>query len=165
MESVPCAGCSTFFVPRNKCQIFCSEPDCQRVRKALWQKQKLATDPEYKEEQRLAQNKWLQNNPDYWKDYRSGHPEQADRNRSLQKIRNMKNRQDQTVCKLSKNHWYCKDGREKTQRIQPFRGILACTYSCKDGRGKNFYHFSTSQFHMIAKMDPRTWDQCLCYTG
>ncbi len=102
MESVPCAGCSTFFVPRNKCQMFCSEPDCQRVRKALWQKQKLATDPEYKEEQRLAQNKWLQNNPAYWKDYRSGHPEQADRNRSLQKIRNMKNRQDQTVCKLSK---------------------------------------------------------------
>ena len=102
MESVPCAGCSTFFVPRNKCQIFCSEPDCQRVRKALWQKQKLATDPEYKEGQRLAQKKWLQNNPDYWKNYRHMNLNKADRNRSLQKIRNMRNRQDQPVGKVSK---------------------------------------------------------------
>ncbi|MCP3889275.1 MAG: hypothetical protein GY702_10430 [Desulfobulbaceae bacterium] len=103
MEQVPCAGCSTFFIPRNKFQIFCSKPCCQRIRKTLWQKQKLATDPEYKEEQRLAQKKWLQNNPDYWKDYRRRHPEKADRNRSLQKIRNMKNRRDQIIYKSSKN--------------------------------------------------------------
>jgi len=103
MEPVPCAGCSTFFVPRNKCQIFCSKPCCQRIRKALWQKQKLATDSEYKEGQRLAQKKWLQNNPDYWKNYRSQNPEKTDRNRSLQKIRNMKNRKDQIASKSPKN--------------------------------------------------------------
>jgi len=102
MEPVPCAGCSTFFVPRNKCQIFCSKPCCQRIRKALWQKQKLATDPEYKEGQRLAQKKWLQNNPDYWKDYRCRNLEKAGRNRSLQKIRNMKNREDQIASKPPK---------------------------------------------------------------
>lgn len=101
MEPVPCAGCSTFFVPRNKCQVFCSKPDCQRVRKTLWQKQKLSTDPEYKEGQRLAQKKWLQNNPDYWKNYRRWNPEKMDRNRSLQKIRNMKKRRDQSVSKPS----------------------------------------------------------------
>ena len=95
MEQVPCAGCSTFFIPRNKCQIFCSKPCCQRIRKALWQKQKLATDPEYKDAQRLANNKWLQNNPDYWKNYRSRNREKADRNRSLQTIRNMKKRGSQ----------------------------------------------------------------------
>lgn len=77
MEPVPCAGCSTFFIPRNKCQIFCSTLDCQQVRKILWHKQKLATDPEY-----------------------------------------------------------------------------------KDRRGKKFYHFSTKQFSMIAKMDSGTWDKC-----
>ena len=102
MEPVPCPGCSTFFVPRNKCQIFCSKPGCQRVRKTLWQRQKLAADPEYKEEQDLAQKKWLQSKPGYWKDYRRRHPEKADRNRSLQKIRNMKNRQNQPVLKASK---------------------------------------------------------------
>jgi len=92
MDSVPCLACSTFFVPRNKIQQFCSNPDCQRVRKKLWQKEKLATDPDYREEQRLAQKKWLQNNPGYWKNYRREHPEQTARNRSLQKIRNMKKR-------------------------------------------------------------------------
>jgi len=90
MESVPCPACSTFFVPRNKSQGFCSEPGCQRTRKALWQKQKRASDPDYKEGQRLSQKKWLQNNPDYWKKYRRRNPEKANRNRSLQKIRNMK---------------------------------------------------------------------------
>ncbi|MBU0464568.1 MAG: hypothetical protein KKE12_13370 [Proteobacteria bacterium] len=90
MESVPCPACSTFFIPRNKSQSFCSEPGCQRIRKALWQKQKLASDPDYKGDQRLSQKKWLKNNPDYWKYYRRHNPEKAARNRSLQKIRNMK---------------------------------------------------------------------------
>ena len=90
MESVPCPACSTFFIPRNKSQDFCSELGCQRTRKALWQKQKITSDPDYKEGQRLSQKKWLQNNPDYWKKYRRRNPEKADRNRSLQKIRNMK---------------------------------------------------------------------------
>jgi len=92
MESVPCAACSTFFIPRNKLQIFCSTQGCQNARKALWHKNKLSTDPEYKQGQRLAQEKWLQSNPGYWKGYRREHPEQAQRNRSLQKIRNMRKR-------------------------------------------------------------------------
>ncbi len=92
MEAVPCAACSTFFIPRNRSQYFCSHPDCQRVRKRLWQKKKMATDPEYREGQRLAQQKWLHNNPGYWKDYRRRHKEKAARNRSLQKIRNTRRR-------------------------------------------------------------------------
>ena len=90
MESVPCPACSTFFVPRNKCQSFCLKPGCQRTRKALWQKQKLASDSEYKEGQSLSNKKWLQNNPHYWKEYRCKNPKKADRNRFLQKIRNIK---------------------------------------------------------------------------
>lgn len=92
MESIPCPCCDTFFIPRNKLQIFCSSPGCQRARKALWQKRKIATDPEYKKDQDLANQKWLQNNPDYWKDYRNRNPDKADRNRSLQKIRNMRDK-------------------------------------------------------------------------
>ncbi|NOX35769.1 MAG: hypothetical protein GXP56_18905 [Deltaproteobacteria bacterium] len=89
MEQVPCSGCCTFFTPRNKAQKFCSRPACQRLRKALWQKKKLATDPEYKEGQRLAQKKWVQNNPGFWKEYRRRNPDKAARNRSLQRFRNM----------------------------------------------------------------------------
>jgi len=95
MEQFPCVGCSTFFTPRNKNQRFCSKLVCQRLRKALWHKTKLATDPEYKEGQRLATKKWLFNNPDYWKNYRKKNKEKTDRNRSLQKIRNMRQRKNQ----------------------------------------------------------------------
>jgi hypothetical protein len=62
MESIPCQCCDVFFIPRNKLQIFCSSPGCQRARKALWQKRKIATDSEYKKDQDLANQKWLQNN-------------------------------------------------------------------------------------------------------
>jgi hypothetical protein len=101
MEPVPCLACSTFFTPRNKLQDFCSNPNCQLVRKNLWQKKKLATDPEYREEKQLAQKKWLQHNPDYWKNYRRKNQEKTTRNRSLQKIRNMrrKNQADSQPCK------------------------------------------------------------------
>ncbi len=103
MEFVPCLNCSTFILPRNKRQTFCSEPDCQKARKALWQKNKLATDPDYREGQRLAQKKWLLNNPDYSKKYRERNPKKAKRNRSLQRIRNLKKRQTGVVSEPSKN--------------------------------------------------------------
>jgi len=90
METIPCPNCNTFFTPRNSLQTFCSGPDCQRARKNLWQKQTLATDPEYKEAQDLAQKKWLQNNPDYWKQYRENNPDKTQRNRCLQQVRNLK---------------------------------------------------------------------------
>lgn len=95
MKSIPCLCCGTFFVPRNKDQKYCSKPDCQRKRKARWQRQKLATDPAYKEDQRLANNKWLENNLDYWEKYRKRNPEKAERNRILQKVRNMKKQEIQ----------------------------------------------------------------------
>ena len=57
MDPIPCPCCDTFFVPRNKLQIFCSRPGCQRARKNLWQKHKLATDPEYKKDQHPGSTK------------------------------------------------------------------------------------------------------------
>lgn len=99
MESVPCVACSTFFIPRNKLQLFCSTKECQCARKALWQKEKIATDSDYKEGQKLAQKKWLQNNKSYWKNYRRRHPKKAERNRLLQKIRNMRKRN--LLCKTT----------------------------------------------------------------
>lgn len=90
MESVPCPNCTLFFPPRNSLQIFCTAPDCQLARKSLWQKKKLVTDPDYKGDQQLSKNKWAQNNPGYWKEYRERHPKKTQRNRDLQKIRNLK---------------------------------------------------------------------------
>lgn len=97
MESIPCLCCGTFFVPRNKKQNYCSEHACQCKRKARWQKNKLATDPDYKETQRLADNKWHESTPDYWRRYRDRNPAKAKRNRLLQKTRNMKQRTKQAL--------------------------------------------------------------------
>jgi hypothetical protein len=88
MEPVPCLGCSEFFTPRNRSQSYCTNPKCQKKRKALWQKQKVQNNPEYRENQKLSNNKWLSNNPDYWKKYRLDNPDKTQRNRLLQKVRN-----------------------------------------------------------------------------
>ena len=88
MNSIPCLGCSVFFIPRNKLQQYCSKPRCQKARKALWQRSKKKIYPEYRENQKLSQQKWLRENPDYWKNYRQKNPAKTDRNRLLQKIRN-----------------------------------------------------------------------------
>ena len=41
-----------------------------KKRKTNWQKQKLKTDPDYKENQIRAQKAWANRNKDYWQKYR-----------------------------------------------------------------------------------------------
>jgi hypothetical protein len=90
MEKIPCCQCGRYFVPnpRKKNQRYCSEKACQRGRKAAWQRKKLVMDPDYRANQKQSQSDWQSRNADYWKRYRAAHPEQADRNRDLQKVRN-----------------------------------------------------------------------------
>lgn len=88
MDSTPCLSCGGFFKPRNKLQNYCSAPACQKARKADWQRNKLRSDPEYYEGQKLSQKKWQQASPGYWRSYREAHPDQAERNRVLQRLRN-----------------------------------------------------------------------------
>jgi len=88
MEQVPCVHCGKFFTRRNREQNYCKKPECQKDRKAAWQRNKMHTDPDYKADQKLSQKKWTLGNPGYWKEYRKEHPEQAQRNRMLQTIRN-----------------------------------------------------------------------------
>ena len=94
MEPAPCMHCQVFFVPRNKAQTYCSAPECQRARKAKWQRDKLASDPEYRAGQKLAKQKWARGRPDYWTEYREKHPDKTDRNRALQKVRDQKRRHE-----------------------------------------------------------------------
>lgn len=86
---IRCVNCTCLFFPdpRVKNQRYCSKRDCQRARKRLWQKEKLARDPDYKLNQRDSNQQWHSHHPDYWKNYRLGHPEYTRRNRELQKGR------------------------------------------------------------------------------
>ena len=63
-----CTCCGKPFEPRPQVpdQAFCSAPDCQRARKRQWQRAKLQSDPDYRINQRAAQQAWSQRNQDYW---------------------------------------------------------------------------------------------------
>ncbi len=94
MEPVLCLNCYDFFPPspRHKSQSYCMKLQCRRAKKAAWKRTKMKTDPKFRQDQRLSNQKWAQNNPSYWTRYRKRHPEKADKNRILQKIRNKRRR-------------------------------------------------------------------------
>ena len=84
-----CAHCGQPFEPRPQVpdQAFCSAPGCQRARKRQWQRFKLQSDPDYRINQRAAQQAWSQRNQDYWRNYRDDQPEYVQRNREQQRLR------------------------------------------------------------------------------
>jgi len=94
MNENRCRHCHTIFLPnpRIKNQRYCNHPECQRARKALWQKQKIHQDPDYQADHRDAQRDWQKRNPGYFKRYRSGHSSYEEINRLKQKTRDQKKR-------------------------------------------------------------------------
>jgi hypothetical protein len=93
MEQVPCVHCGKFFIPRNRSQNYCTEADCQRARKAAWQRYKMKIDVDYRTQQQLSNEKWVNKTPGYWTRYRQCNPDKAEKNRILQHVRNRRNRQ------------------------------------------------------------------------
>jgi hypothetical protein len=90
MEIKQCAACGQVFQVRPQIpqQSYCTMPCCQRERRRRWQQLKRQNDPDYQDNQGRAQQAWNKRNPDYWREYRSTHPEYAERNRALQRERN-----------------------------------------------------------------------------
>lgn len=95
-EKIRCAAphCRRLFVPdpRVRNQLYCGEKDCQRARRRKWQKEKLATDPDYKTNQADCQRQWRHRYPGYYKKYRQANPAYRRRNSLLQAYRNTKAR-------------------------------------------------------------------------
>jgi hypothetical protein len=88
-HQIRCAHCACLFSPnpRVKHLRYCGSKPCQNARKRLWQRAKLASDPDYQQNRRDCQKAWCRRNPHYWKNYRLNHPEYARGNRELQKAR------------------------------------------------------------------------------
>jgi hypothetical protein len=88
-HKIRCAHCRCLFLPdpRVKTQRFCANKTCQRARKTLWQRAKMATDPDYQANQRDCQSSWKQRHPHYWRQYRQRRADYAERNRLLQQHR------------------------------------------------------------------------------
>jgi hypothetical protein len=95
-QKIRCANpdCRRPFVPdpRVKNQRYCGKEECRRLRKRHWQREKMKTDPEYRQDQQESQQCWLEQNRDYWRRYRAKHPAYVKRNRLLQKGRDHRRR-------------------------------------------------------------------------
>lgn len=90
--SKQCAACGRIFrpCPQVPNQIYCSAPECQRERRRLWQREKLRTDPDYRDNQSRSNKNWATENPGYWRKYRDENPDYVDSNRKQQQRRNQK---------------------------------------------------------------------------
>jgi hypothetical protein len=75
-------------------QEYCNDAECQKVRKRLWQKEKMAKDAAYRARQKKCVADWRKNRPQhqYQKHYRETHPEYVEKNRQQQRVRNQKRR-------------------------------------------------------------------------
>ncbi len=89
MEQKRCRSCCKLFHPRPQCpgQAFCSVSACQRERKRRWQKDRRATDADYRANDVAANRHWRLRHPDYWRSYRREHPQAVQRNRDQQRQR------------------------------------------------------------------------------
>ena len=89
-----CRYCERIFQPSKyrPAQTVCSEPECQRRRRADYHRQKMAADPVYRQVCRDSPQKWRSRNPDYWRQYREQHPAAVERNRRRQHVRDQKRR-------------------------------------------------------------------------
>lgn len=89
MTTKICACCGQAFEPRPQVpnQSYCSAPSCQRARRRHWQRDKMQSDPDYRENQLRSQRAWLERHPEYWRNYRDVNPEYVTRNRLRQHSR------------------------------------------------------------------------------
>jgi hypothetical protein len=101
MENKCCAACGQSFKPRPQVpqQSYCSASACQRARRQQWQRLKLTTDPDYRDNQARARQSWSQRNPNYCREYRETHPEYTKRNRKQQRERNSRP-QNRAIAKM-----------------------------------------------------------------
>jgi len=90
MATRRCLACGDVFPlrPQSPNQAYCSASACQRDRRKHWQRGRRQSDHDYRENQKRAHERWLAQNPGYWREYRAAHAEYANRNRLQQRQRN-----------------------------------------------------------------------------
>ena len=97
-----CPYCQRTFQPSpyRLQQRVCSQPECQRRRRAEYHRQKIQADPLYAQVVKDSREKWRSEHADYQKIYWQTHSEAAERNRERQRQRDRQRR----VTSLVKNN-------------------------------------------------------------
>jgi len=150
-QKIRCANptCRRLFLPNPHVHNhrYCHRKDCQRVRKRRWQREKMKNDPEYRDNQRDAQQCWMEQNRDYWRRYRDKHQEYVKRNRLLQRERDRR-RHIQNLAKM--------DASNKISRVKPgsYYLIPAKGNLAKMDTSSQRYFLIPSSYPFLAKKDP-----------
>ena len=149
-QKIRCANpaCRRLFLPNPHVSNhrYCNRKDCQRVRKRCWQRQKMKNDPDYQDNQREAPQCWMEQNRDYWRRYRSQHPEYVTRNRLLQRERDRRRRiGDLAKMDASEQISFVKPG---SYYLIPAKGNLA-----KMDTSSHRYFLIPSSYPFLAKKD------------
>ncbi len=99
MSKRRCVACRAVFTVRAQTpkQRYCSAPGCQRERRRRWQREKRRSDPDYRENQRQAQQRWASSHREYWRRYRAEHPEYTAANRTRQRERDRRRREHEAL--------------------------------------------------------------------
>jgi hypothetical protein len=94
MSDRHCRYCQQLFQlsPYHPNQFACHQTDCQKHRRRDYHRQKIASDPIYRQVCLDSAHKWCEEHPDYWKRYREAHPRAVERNRQRQQQRDQKRR-------------------------------------------------------------------------
>jgi hypothetical protein len=97
-----CPYCNQPFVPSwfRPAQRVCSQPACQQRRRQNYHRQKLKTDPLYRQVCQESQQKWRACHRGYSRQYRQAHPEYVRQNCQLQQKRDQRRR----LARLVKNN-------------------------------------------------------------
>jgi len=112
-------------------QHYCGSAACQRARRNLWEREKLRTDPEYREKRKLAKEKWRKSKPlhEYQRDYRSKHPGYVERNREDQRKRIKKRNESVTNQQIVKT--------DASNSVSLVSSGFYALYRCANASGKN----------------------------
>ena len=94
MSDRRCRYCQELFQPSrfHPQQTVCGQLSCQRQRRRDYHREKIVSDPIYRQVCLESPRKWRQAHPGYWKDYRRDHPGVVERNRQRQQLRDHRRR-------------------------------------------------------------------------
>ena len=89
-----CRYCGRLFQPSKfqPGQSVCSQTDCQQHRRSDYHRQRISSDPEYREVCCDSARKWRTRNRGYWRQRRESKPAVVEQNRQKQRIRDDKRR-------------------------------------------------------------------------
>ena len=122
-------SCCRRIVPRNPRAInqrYCGTKPCQQARKNKWQRNKQQMDSDHRANKEESQRTWREQNPDYWKQYRERNPEYCERNRQLQRKRDLKRRHKSTILQR-RTRQTLKQSEQQVDRGSCKEGLVSAT--------------------------------------